>query len=376
MKRTVVDSIHNEENAQRQFIRLQGAWTIDHLQELENALQGLILHPHKQITIDTQGVTDMDLSGGWLIIRILHRAQARGLQVELTDDERLAFLRELAGDAPLQTLAPHRTAWWARPIITLGRWAVHERQDLVYMIQFFGRAVTTLFSNLLRPRNLQFGAISQQVYLTGIQGVPIVCLIAFLISVVLAYQGAYQLQRFGADIFTIDLVAVSVLREMGVLLTAIMVAGRSGSAFAAQLGVMKINEEVDAMRAIGLDPFAVLVVPRILGLVIALPLLTVLANFFGLGGAALLSYTLLDIPLEQFLNRIEQSISLWSWWVGIIKAPFFALLIATVGTLRGMQVSGSAEDLGRQTTVAVVQSIFLVIMADAIFSILFSRLGI
>src|SRR5690606_34216422 len=245
-----------------------------------------------------------------------------------------------------------------------------------YMIQFFGRAVTTLVSNLLRPRNLQIGAISQQIYQTGIQGIPIVCLIAFLISVVLAYQGAYQLQRFGADIFTIDLVAVSVLREMGVLLTAIMVAGRSGSAFAAQLGVMKINEEVDAMRTIGLDPYAVLVVPRILGLVVALPLLTVLANFFGLGGAALLSYTLLDIPLEQFLNRIEQSISLWSWWVGLIKAPFFALLIATVGTLRGMQVSGSAEDLGRQTTVAVVQSIFLVIMADAIFSIFFSRLGI
>ncbi len=376
MKRAAVDSIHNEEDAERQFIRLHGPWTIDHLQELERALRDLILHPHKQIRIDTQGVTDMDLSGGWLIIRILHRAQARGLQVELTADERLEFLREVTGDAPLQPLPSRQPAWWAQPVIALGRWAVDERKDLFYMIQFFGRAVTTLVSNLLRPRNLQIGAISQQIYQTGIQGIPIVCLIAFLISVVLAYQGAYQLQRFGADIFTIDLVAVSVLREMGVLLTAIMVAGRSGSAFAAQLGVMKINEEVDAMRTIGLDPYAVLVVPRILGLVVALPLLTVLANFFGLGGAALLSYTLLDIPLEQFLNRIEQSISLWSWWVGLIKAPFFALLIATVGTLRGMQVSGSAEDLGRQTTVAVVQSIFLVIMADAIFSIFFSRLGI
>jgi phospholipid/cholesterol/gamma-HCH transport system permease protein len=211
-------------------------------------------------------------------------------------------------------------------------------------------------------------------YETGITAIPIVSLIAFLISVIVAYLGAQQLSRFGADIFVVDLVTISVLREMGVLLTAIIVAGRSGSAFAAEIGVMQLNEETDALRAMGLNPTEVLVVPRVLALVIVLPCLTVIADAMGLAGGGLLSLLNLHIPLPQFISRMQEALAPTTFWAGLVKAPVFALLIAMVGTYRGMQVRESARELGRLTTVAVVQSIFFVIFADALFAVLFVQL--
>ena len=368
--------INLDHSNHQQHVRLSGHWTIAQAHVLEQQLKRLQLSPHQRVVIDSQGVESLDLTGGWQIMRLFGQLHQQGLHVEITPDERLDLLREFLSESPLEPPPAPEIAWWSKPLIRVGQWTSAKYQDIGYVLVFLGRAIVTLFGSLMQPHKLHFGAISQQIYQTGILAVPIVCLIAFLISIVLAYQGAHQLRQFGADIFTIDLVAVSVLREMGVLLTAIMVAGRSGSAFAAQLGVMKINEEMDAMRTIGLDPFRVLVVPRILGLIIALPLLTVLANLMGLAGGALLSSQLLDIPFEQFLVRLEEAVVLSTWWVGLIKAPVFAFIIAFVGTLRGMQVSGSAEHLGHQTTVSVVQSIFLVIMADAVFSIIFSQLGI
>jgi len=194
--------------------------------------------------------------------------------------------------------------------------------------------------------------------------------------VILAYMGAQQLRKFGADIFVVDLVTVGVLRELGVLLTAIIVAGRSGSAFAAEIGVMQLNEEVDALRTIGVNPIEVLVVPRMLGLVIALPLLTVIADLIGLAGGALLCRFLLDMPLTQFLNRANDAIASTTFWVGFIKAPVFALLISIAGTWCGLRVRGSARSLGRYTTLAVVEAIFLVILADALFAVLFMKMDI
>jgi phospholipid/cholesterol/gamma-HCH transport system permease protein len=189
-----------------------------------------------------------------------------------------------------------------------------------------------------------------------------------------AYLGAQQLALFGANIFVVDLVTISVLREMGVLLTAIIVAGRSGSAFAAEIGVMELNEEVDALRAMGMNPIEVLVLPRILALVIALPLLTIVADAMGLAGGGLLSLVNLHIPLPQFTSRLREALAPTTFWSGLIKAPVFALLIGMVGTYRGMQVRESARELGRLTTVAVVQSIFMVILADAVFAIFFVQI--
>jgi phospholipid/cholesterol/gamma-HCH transport system permease protein len=201
-------------------------------------------------------------------------------------------------------------------------------------------------------------------------------MISFLVGVVLAFQGADQLARFGAQIFTINMVGISVLREMGILLTAIVVAGRSGSAFTAEIGAMQVNEEVEALRVIGLDPMEVLVVPRVLALVIALPLLTFFADMMGLLGGGVMSVLLVDVSFGQYWRLLNNAISLNTFVVGMVKAPVFALLIALVGCFEGLRVTGSAESVGRLTTRAVVEGIFMVIIFDALFSILFSYLGI
>ena len=211
---------------------------------------------------------------------------------------------------------------------------------------------------------------------SGLNALPIVGLISFLIGVVLAYQGADQLARFGAQIYTVNLVGVGVLREMGILLTAIIVAGRSGSAFTAQIGTMKVNEEIDAMRTMGLDPMEVLVLPRIMALVLVMPLIAFYADIMGLLGGAVMATAVLDISFFQFARQLNASDPIWSFWIGIIKAPIFAFIIATIGCYEGLRVTHSAESVGRQTTRAVVEAVFLVIVLDALFSILFSVLGI
>jgi phospholipid/cholesterol/gamma-HCH transport system permease protein len=252
---------------------------------------------------------------------------------------------------------------------SLGRAATSGLQDI-------GFIATTVLQGIIRPSRLAFRETVRQVYQTGVQAIPIVCLISFLMGVVVAYQGATQLAKFGADVFVADLVTISILREMGVLMAAIMVAGRSGSAFAASLGVMKLNEELDALRVMGLNPNQVLVAPRIIGLVVALPLLTGFANLSGLAGGLFLSTAVLDISTVQFIDRAAASADLTTLFVGLIKAPVFAFLIGAVSTVRGLQVDSSAEQLGRLTTIAVVQSITLIVAADAVFTFVFVRLGI
>jgi len=259
-------------------------------------------------------------------------------------------------------------------IAQLGRWTVLQGTEAGRLLAFFGRIATVLGESVSRPRVLRLPSIVRHIYETGVTAIPIVSLIAFLISVVVAYLGAQQLSRFGATIFVVDLVTIAVLREMGVLLTAIIVAGRSGSAFAAEIGVMQLNQETDALRAMGLNPIELLVVPRVAALIIALPCLTVIADAMGLAGGGLLSLIQLHIPLSQFTVRLREALAPTTFWAGLVKAPVFALLIAMVGSYRGMQVRESARELGRMTTMAVVQSIFLVILADAFFAVLFQQI--
>jgi phospholipid/cholesterol/gamma-HCH transport system permease protein len=256
-----------------------------------------------------------------------------------------------------------------RGLESLGKAATSGLRDI-------GFISTTVLQGVTRPSSLAVRETIRQVYLTGVQAIPIVCLISFLMGVVIAYQGATQLSKFGADVFVADLVTISILREMGVIMAAIMVAGRSGSAFAASLGVMKLNEELDALRVMGLNPNQVLVAPRVLGLVIALPFLTVFADLSGLAGGLFLATTVLDISVVQFFDRAAASADLTTLMVGLVKAPVFAILIGAVGVLRGLQVTSSAEQLGRLTTVAVVQAITLIVAADAVFTFVFVRLGI
>ena len=279
------------------------------------------------------------------------------------------------GHEAASPLAP-RSRHEFKPVTALGRTVVTRWEAAEAGLAFTGEASLRLLRGVTRPRAWRVASVVRHVHETGIRAIPIVALIAFLISVIIAYMSAQQLLKFGADIYVVDLVTVGVLREMGVLLTAIIVAGRSGSAFAAEIGAMRLNEEVDALKAIGVSPMEVLVLPRALGLVIALPLLTVIADAVGILGGALLCRGLLDMPFVQYFQRVDESIGEWTFWVGVIKAPVFALLIAAAGAYRGMQVRGSSRELGRLTTVAVVQAIFLVILADAIFAVLFMEMGI
>jgi phospholipid/cholesterol/gamma-HCH transport system permease protein len=356
-------------------LRLSGDWSLAALPSIEAQLQNL---PELNGTLvcDWTLALAPGISPAWALLRRLADfCGQQPLDVRHTGNPPrfLELLQKLHVDrhaAYSEELPPTLE----RLVGKVGRWAVLQGRHGRGVIVFIGRIAKVIGEAFSRPRALRVSSLVRHVYETGITAIPIVSLIAFLISVIVAYLGAQQLSRFGADIFVVDLVTIAVLREMGVLLTAIIVAGRSGSAFAAEIGVMQLNEETDALRAMGMSPVELLVVPRVLALIIVLPLLTVIADAMGLAGGILLSLTNLHIPLPQFTARMREALSPTTFWAGLVKAPVFAMLIAMVGTYRGMQVRDSARELGRLTTVAVVQSIFMVILADALFAVLFVQI--
>jgi phospholipid/cholesterol/gamma-HCH transport system permease protein len=265
---------------------------------------------------------------------------------------------------------------WCQLVIQLGKGAHDVRQDILDIITFVGKAASWTGSALIHPHCLRPAAMARHIAETGIQALPIIGVMAIMIAVVIGYQGVAQLRPYGGEDLTINLVAVSVLREMSVLITAIMVAGRSGSAFTAEIGVMQTREEVDALKVMGIEPMQVLVVPRVIALVITLPLLALFADIMGLIGGAAIAQFLLGVSPTQYLMRLPHVVSGDDLFVGLFKAPIFAFFIASIGCMHGLKVSGSAESVGRETTRAVVKSIFLVLALDAAFSVLFERLGI
>jgi phospholipid/cholesterol/gamma-HCH transport system permease protein len=265
---------------------------------------------------------------------------------------------------------------WRQFVEQLGKGSYDARHGTIDLIDFVGRAASWTLGALLHPSRLRPASISRHIAETGIQALPIVGLMAVLIAIVIGYQGVAQLRPFGGEDYTINLVAVSVLREMGVLITAILVAGRSGSAFTAEIGVMQTREEVDALRVMGIEPMQVLVVPRVIALIITLPLLAFFADMMGLLGGAAISQFLLDVSLNQYLTRLPRVVDGSDLFVGLFKAPVFAFFIAIIGCMHGMKASGSAESVGRETTRAVVKAIFVVIALDAFFSVLFEKMGI
>jgi phospholipid/cholesterol/gamma-HCH transport system permease protein len=360
-------------------LQLQGCWDAAAIAGLQGQFAAAPLARGDRLRLDLTALQRLELPGAWLLDDWLQRWARAGVCVpdaagwpESVRVVRQALARgEVAAEG--QATA---TATPAHAVRALGARAVAMQRQVALSLDFVGRVLVCSLRALGQPRRWRPTAIVRHVWDTGITALPIVSLIAFLISVIVAYLSASQLRSFGVDIFVVDLITVGVLRELGVLLTAIIVAGRSGSAFAAEIGAMQLNEEVDALEAAGVDPLEVLVLPRILGLVIALPLLTVIADLIGLAGGALLCLSLLDMPVVQFVNRAELAIADTTFWVGIWKAPAFALLIAMAGTWHGLQVRGSSRELGRLTTAAVVQAIFLVLLADALFAVLFMELDV
>ncbi len=352
-------------------LALAGALEIVTLAEARNSLQKWSKQGSSR-SLDVAGLDRLDTPGALFLCGL----RDQGVKLTGIRAEHRALLDLICGldlkPLPKVESVPH----WRQLVIQLGKGAHQARHDVIDIITFVGRAASWTVSALIHPECLRPASISRHIAETGMHALPIIGLMAVMIAVVIGYQGVAQLRPYGGEDFTINLVAVSVLREMGVLITAIMVAGRSGSAFTAEIGVMQTREEVDALKVMGIEPMQVLVVPRLIALVITLPLLTFFADMMGLIGGAAISQSLLDVSPLQYLTRVRQAVSGSDLFVGLFKAPVFAFFITIVSCMHGLRVNGSAESVGRETTRAVVKSIFLVIVLDAFFSILFERIGI
>jgi phospholipid/cholesterol/gamma-HCH transport system permease protein len=350
---------------------LQGALDIRTLAEAQRSL-GEWQATHKPSLLDLGKLTELDTPGALFLCGL----RDKGAELTGVRAEHRALL-DLVGGLELKSIPrlEPRSSW--RELVTeLGRGAYDAWRDGLDVIAFVGRAASLIGHALIHPRTIRLAAISRHISEAGIHALPIIGLMAVMISIVIGYQSIAQLRPFGGEEFTVNLVAVSVLREMGVLITAILVAGRSGSAFTAEIGVMKMREEVDALNVMGIDPMQVLVVPRLIGLIIALPLLAFFSDVMGLLGGAMISLSLLDVSPLQYLDRVRKAVDGWDLFVGLFKAPIFAFFIGVIGCMHGLRVTGSAESVGQETTRAVVKAIFLVIVLDALFSILFEQLGI
>ncbi len=368
-----------EHEADRLVLRAMGDWDLSAAGALDAALAGIAPQPGARAAeVDLSRLETLDTAGAWLLRRTCDAFAERGLAVAVTGAD--AVQQRLIDDVaradcsyPVRERAPPKLVELAEAV---GRATFAARDEAVGLIGFLGLVLVRLGTVLRRPGRLRGRAVIHHMESTGLNAMPIVGLLSFLIGIVLAYQGAEQLRRFGAEIFVVNLLGLSVLREIGVLLTAIIVAGRSGSAFTAQIGTMKVNQEVDAMETLGLDPVELLVLPRLLALAVTLPLLGFYADLLGLFGGAVMAAIVLDISIPQFVQQLQSSVEVKHFWVGIIKAPVFAFTIAMVGCYQGLKATGSAQEVGRLTTESVVLSLFLIIVLDAAFSVFFSLIGL
>lgn len=356
-------------------IQCRGAWTLTDTPRLEARLDAAAWPRAGEVVIDTSAVTAMDTAGAWLLHRTARRLEQRGCTVQWR------ALRPQF-DTLLQLIAA-RTQALETPRLPLprllaraGEHALRSLLGAAGMLTFIGECAISLRHALTQPYRMRWRHILYNLQTAGFEALPITGLLSFLMGIVIAYQGAEQLQRFGANIYVADLVGLTMVRELSPLLTAIIVAGRSGSAYTAQIGTMTVTEEVDALRTIGVGPFELLVLPKMLALIVALPLLTVYTDVTGVLGGMVMARAQLDVGFSTFLDRLDDAVTLKSYLIGVGKAPVFAVIIALVGCYQGFRVTGSADSVGRQTTVSVVQAIFLVIVVDALFSIIFSWLGL
>ena len=359
------------------ILRLTGHLDIEHTDAIQPAFERAKTDV-SSLQIDLDDLDALDTSGAWLVARLKARLEAQGVSVTLIDatSNRAALIETVSAalpteegiEAPPSGLVP----WIGR----VGQATAGVGTSITSLLSFVGEVLSRFVYCLVRPRRWRTAALVSQMQEVGFNAIPIVVLMSFLIGVVLSFQGASQLRQFGAEVFVVDLIAISILRELGILLTSIIVAGRSGSAFTASIGSMKVREELDAMRTLGLDPIEVLVLPRVLALVVMLPILGFIANISGLFGGALMSWAELGVSPSMFVTRLQENTDVWHLIIGMTKAPFFAVIIATVACWQAMQVQGSADSVGRRTTSSVVQSIFFVIVADAVFSIFFAEMGL
>jgi phospholipid/cholesterol/gamma-HCH transport system permease protein len=360
-------------------LRPGGAWIAANaatLEVLSSSITGQ-LDRAKAVKLDMAGLRELDTLGAWLLEKISRRAAASGHPAEIVGvaDNYAGLIDEIRqvnrhNPAPVTPLSPV-----VARVNEIGRATVGAREDVAVFLQMAGALFFALVGALRRPRSLRLTSLIYQLYRVGWQAIPIMVLITFLIGAIIAQQGFFHFRKFGADSYVVDMVGILVLRELGVLIVAIMVAGRSGSAYTAELGSMKMREEIDALSTMGLDPVAVLILPRIIALVFALPILSFIGSMAALYGGGLVAQFYGDMGPAIYIARLHDAVSVTSFKVGIIKAPFMALAIGIVACSEGLRVKGSAESLGKQTTTSVVKSIFLVIVLDGLFAVFFASIG-
>ena len=352
-----------------QRVALSGAWIVARVGSLDSrlrAVEGAVAQ------VDLAAVSAIDTVGAWLVWRLARDHEAEIVGASEQAARLIEAVKPSKGDS---AISPARLPLLPRVLDIVGGAVIGFWHGTVGGLDFIGSVILAMRDVLRDPRRFRGKALVHQMELVGVNSLGIIALMSFLIGIVIAQQGAVQLQQFGAQIYTVNLTGRIALRELGILMTAIMVAGRSGSAFAAQIGTMKLTEEIDAMRTIGVSPMVALVLPRVLAAVIMLPLLGFIAAMVAIVGGATISTLTLDIPFFSFLMRIQEVVPVRDLWVGMIKAPVFGLIIALTGCYQGMQVSGNSEEVGSRTTQAVVQAIFTVIVLDAFFAVFFSEIG-
>ncbi len=361
-----------------QGLTLSGSWTAHGIGAGEPRLDTPASGPGSALVIDGSRIEALDTAGAWVLQKLLCRLRDEGSNADIrglrADFAKLleVVAQQTAGtaEAALPAAAP------ASQLEVLGRNAAAAREQAVALLSFVGETAVALAGCLAHPARIRWRPILYNIRRAGFDALPIVGLLSFLLGIVVAYQGADQLRQYGANIFVADLVGLSMLREFAPLITAIIIAGRSGSAYAAQIGTMAVTEEIDAMRTLGIAPLELLVLPKILALLIVMPLLTVFADVLGVFGGMIMAQAQLGVGFSDFLDRFVKAVSVTAFLIGICKAPVFAAIIAVVGCFQGFRTSGGADSVGRQTTRSVVQSIFLVIVADALFSVAFSALDL
>ncbi len=372
----LLDSIHKDGDLQ---LIANGQWTSANATELETFIDKVLgqLSSVKRIKIDMTSVQEFDTFGAWLLERLQRSVNEKGIVFHISSlpESSARLFREMENVNLQQERAKRRDLGIGSFFESLGKLTHSLWQDLLAFINLFGAITIALMRVIRRPHTFRMTSMVHQLDRVGLQAVPIILLITFLIGAIIAQQGFFHFRRFGAELYVVDMVGILVLREVGILLVAIMIAGRSGSSYTAELGSMKMREEIDALRTMGFDPVEVLVLPRVLVLIIAVPILTFLGSMAALYGGEVVAWAYGGMSNEIFETRLKEAISLTHFQVGMIKAPFMGLIIGVVACTEGLKVKGSSESLGLQTTMSVVKAIFMVIVLDGLFAIFFSSIG-